>query len=84
MEPKQIDPHKKILIVSDNPRLSKCFIEELAEQCQARAGGFDLCYSKWNKSPELMRQLGAKSIDLRELSDKEDIKSKYDIAFSLH
>ncbi|QDF67644.1 dTDP-4-amino-4,6-dideoxyglucose formyltransferase [Shewanella sp. SNU WT4] len=71
---------KKILIVSDNPKLTS-FIKQIIIpgindiEC-------DFCYSKINKTPFLMQELGAEEIDIK--SKDVDFARRYDVIFSLH
>ncbi|HDS1201822.1 TPA: dTDP-4-amino-4,6-dideoxyglucose formyltransferase [Shewanella algae] len=71
---------KKILIVSDNPKLTTFLKQEVIPKIY----GIDckFCYSKINKTPFKMQQLGAEEIDIK-IKDA-DFARQYDVIFSLH
>ncbi|MGB6055992.1 MAG: dTDP-4-amino-4,6-dideoxyglucose formyltransferase [Burkholderiaceae bacterium] len=75
---------KKILVVSDNPRITKFFQEECASQGIDDISSIQYRYSLNNKAPSEMISLGAEPIDLRNLETVAFIKSKYFLIFSLH
>lgn len=71
---------KKILIISDNPNLSKHILEYLVPKSPDFFIEFN--YSSANKTPEEMIKLGAKQINLK---DKDaGFAREYDVIFSIH
>lgn len=71
---------KKVLIVSDNPKLSLFLKESLLPNVSDISCEFR--YSNINKSPSLMQQLGATEIDIK--TKDADFARSYDLIFSLH
>lgn len=74
----------KILIVSDNPDLSRHVIKMLTTEPQLKNLAYELRYSFRNHSPDSMIALGATSIDLRNHIEVQNIINSFDIVFSLH
>ncbi|MBW3775674.1 dTDP-4-amino-4,6-dideoxyglucose formyltransferase [Aeromonas veronii] len=71
---------KKVLIISDNPKISSFVKNEILPKIKGVS--CDFCYSIINKDPALMQQLGATAIDIKEKGS--DFASSYDVIFSLH
>lgn len=71
---------KKILVVSDNPKLSSFLKDHLLPKIESV--NCDFCYSKVNKNPLAMQQLGAVEIDIK--TKDADFARCYDVIFSLH
>lgn len=71
---------KKVLIISDNPKISSFVKNEILPKIKGVS--CDFCYSIINKDPVLMQQLGATAIDIK--AKGGDFASSYDVIFSLH
>lgn len=71
---------KKVLVISDNPKISSFVKNEILPKIKNIS--CDFCYSIINKAPDLMRQLGATAIDIK--TKGADFASGYDVIFSLH
>lgn len=71
---------KKILVVSDNPKLSSFLKDHILPKIKSVT--CDFCYSKINKKPFAMQQLGAVEIDIK--TKDADFARSYDVIFSLH
>ncbi|RWT08860.1 dTDP-4-amino-4,6-dideoxyglucose formyltransferase [Aeromonas caviae] len=71
---------KKILVVSDNPKLSSFLKDHILPKIKSVT--CDFCYSKINKKPFDMQQLGAVEIDIK--TKDADFARSYDVIFSLH
>lgn len=71
---------KKILVVSDNPKLSSFLKTHILPKIKSVT--CDFCYSKINKKPFAMQQLGAVEIDIK--TKGADFARSYDVIFSLH
>ena len=72
---------KKILILSDNPKLSAFVINSIIPNSEHNCC-FELFYSSINKSPSGMKELGAKELNIK--SKDANFAKKYDVIFSLH
>lgn len=75
---------KRILVVSDNPRLTKYFQEECAKQGVHDIAQIAYKYSLINKNPSEMMELGATSIDVKNKQFIATAKNSLDLIFSLH
>jgi dTDP-4-amino-4,6-dideoxyglucose formyltransferase len=75
---------KKILVVSDNPRLTKFFKEECVKQGVNSIADVTYKYSATNKDPAAMMDLGAAPVDVKSSEFADDLKKSYDLIFSLH
>ncbi|MBL0500232.1 dTDP-4-amino-4,6-dideoxyglucose formyltransferase [Aeromonas caviae] len=71
---------KKVLVISDNPKISSFLKTEIIPKIENIS--CDFCYSIINKTPLLMQQLGATSVDIK--AKGADFASGYDVIFSLH
>ncbi len=71
---------KKILVVSDNSKLSSFLKDHILPKINSVT--CDFCYSKINKKPFAMQQLGAVEIDIK--TKDADFARSYDVIFSLH
>ncbi len=75
---------KKIIVVSENARLSSFLITEINQQKLNDLAKLDFFYTHLNKDPAEMVNLGAKKINLKDQEIIKRILEKYDMAFSLH
>ncbi|BCV57503.1 hypothetical protein TUM17384_14480 [Shewanella algae] len=73
---------KKVLIISDNYELVS-FLKELTISNSYNAK-FDYKYSHINNSPELLRQLGLQSVNVKDDDVVEYIINEYDLVISAH
>lgn len=71
---------KKILIISDNPRLTEFVKQDILPNIPNLQCKF--CYSSNNRKPFEMQKLGAKKLDIKDKGT--EFSKKYDFIFSLH
>lgn len=71
---------RKVLVISDNPKLTSYVKHEILPKINGVDCEFR--YSKINRSPCAMMELGAVEIDIK--SKGKDFSSQYDVIFSLH
>lgn len=75
---------KKILVVSDNPRLVKFFRDECNSQQVNNIANIEYKYSSINKSPCEMIDLGLTPINVKDKVSIDVIKANYSLILSLH
>lgn len=75
---------KKIIVVSDNPRLTTFFQKECVDQGVNEIAEVIYRYSATNKSPSEMIELGATSINVKNPQFAATVKNSCDLIFSLH
>jgi len=73
-----------ILVVSDNPELTKFFQEEGELQNSSEFAVFEYAYSEANKNPDLMENLGAKAVDVKDPQFCIRAKDEYNLIISIH
>ena len=75
---------ERVLVVSDNIELSLFLKHQVENHPFARAVKIDFCYTRLNKNPREMIEIGAREIDIKNQSAIDDILDTYDLVFSLH
>ncbi|MDH5765399.1 MAG: dTDP-4-amino-4,6-dideoxyglucose formyltransferase [Gammaproteobacteria bacterium] len=76
--------NKKILVVSDNSSLVSFFQNECLIQEVSESHSIEYRYSTVNEKPQEMIQLGATSLDVKDLRFITLAKNKYDLIVSIH
>ena len=74
---------KNVLIVSDNQDLVS-FFKIIENTLKPEVASFDYYYSKINKNPHSLQEIGMGEIDMRNNSDVNHIIDNYDLVISLH
>jgi dTDP-4-amino-4,6-dideoxyglucose formyltransferase len=75
---------KRILVISDNPRLTKFFQEECVNQGIDNIANIMYHYSATNKNPSAMIDLGATPVNIKSPQSVTIARNSYDLIFSLH
>ncbi|MGF6434983.1 dTDP-4-amino-4,6-dideoxyglucose formyltransferase [Kosakonia sp. 1610] len=74
----------RILVISDNAELSGYLLDLIAKDSLLSGLDCELRYSAKNASPQAMRALGAKSVNLKDSATVATIISTKDLVLSLH
>ncbi len=75
---------EKLLVISENQELCLFLKGELEKHLFEHPLEVDFCYTKFNRNPQKMIEMGAKGINLKDKQVTRRIIQEYDLVFSLH
>ena len=75
---------KRVLVISDNPRLAGVLAQLVDEQSLLAIANFEYRYSAANKLPQSMLELGYTPIDLKDADTIECVVKNFDLILSIH
>jgi dTDP-4-amino-4,6-dideoxyglucose formyltransferase len=75
---------KRVLVISDNPKLAGVLAQLLDEQSLLAIANFEFRYSAVNKRPDSMLQLGYAPIDIKNQGAIKWVIASFDLILSIH
>ena len=75
---------KRVLVISDNPKLAGVLAQLIDEQSLLAIANFEFRYSAVNKLPDSMLQLGYTPIDIKSQGTIKWVITSFDLILSIH